>query len=201
MDDEFLHLIERRIFEHIVDSPGTVSHFEIVTISELFRKIRDLRIEGFLISFVLDFLDEVRGVVCLGSESITDLDSVCREDLRFRNLASKSVPSLRKDNLIIPKSGLRRRDDEFETATDTSILVDREEYSIHSSYFFYDLHTKAFILETLTSTFEFCLFIIVHDDPDLIGSCLCARQLEALYVSWVDRIEVSRCDSKSSHGD
>ena len=127
----------------------------------------------------------------LGSESIADLDSMSSEDLCLGDLSSKSISSLREDDLIIPSCRLRCRDDEFETATYTSILVDREEYSIHSFYFFDDLHAKFLILEALGSSFEFGLFVVIDDHPDFIGSCLRAREFETLDVSWVDRIEVS----------
>ena len=191
MDDDFFDLVERRVFEYVVDSPWTVPYFEVSPFSKLFREFGDFRIEGFFVCFILDFFDEVRRVVCLGSESITDLDSMRREDLSLWDLPSKSISSLRKDDLVILPCRLRCRDDELKASADTPIFIDREKYSIDSLHLRYDIHTEFLILETLRSTLEFGLFIIVHDDPDLIGTCLCARKFETLYVSWVDGVEIS----------
>ena len=121
------------------------------------------------------------------------------EDLCLRDLPSESISSLREDDLSVFSCRLSGRDDILETPTDTSIFIDREEYSIHSSYFLDYLHTKSLILEALRPTLEFSLFIVIHDHPDFVGSCFSSRKLEALDMSWVDRIEVSRCDGKSSH--
>lgn len=112
--DDFFHFIERIIFEDIVDTPWTVPDLEIAPFSKFFGKLSELGIEGFLIGFVLNFFDEVRGVMCLRPESITDLDSVCREDLGLWDLTSKSVSSLREDDLVIFSCGFRGRDDELE---------------------------------------------------------------------------------------
>ena len=135
----------------------------------------------------------------LRTEPISDLDSMSRENLCLRDLTGESISSLREDDLSVFSCRLRCRDDILETPTDTPIFIDREEYSIHSLYFLDYLHTKSLILETLRSTFKFSLFIIIHDDPDFVSSCFSSRKLEALDMSWVDRIEVSRCDSKCGH--
>ena len=37
LDDKLLHLIERKIFEDIVDSPWTITNFEIASFGEIFR--------------------------------------------------------------------------------------------------------------------------------------------------------------------
>lgn len=135
----------------------------------------------------------------LRAETVADLDSVGTEDLCLWDLPCKSISSLREDDLIVLSCRLRGGYDELETSADARIFIDREKYSIDSYDFFDDLHTKFLILETLRSSFEFSLLIVIYDHPDFIGTCLRARKLETFYVSWVDRIEVSRCDSESSH--
>ena len=129
--------------------------------------------------------------MCLRTESISDLDSMSREDLCLRDLPSESISSLREDDLVIFSCRFRGRDDILETPTDTPIFIDREEYSIHSYDLLDYLHTKFLILETLRSTLLLGLFIIIHDHPDFVSSCLSSRKLEAFDMSWVDRIEVS----------
>lgn len=113
------------------------------------------------------------------------------EDLSLRDFTSKSVSSLGEDDFVVFSCGFGGRDDKFETATDAGILIDREKDSVDSSYFFDNLYAKFFILKALGTALEFGLFVIVDDDPNLVGSCLRAGEFKALDVSWVDRIEIS----------
>lgn len=59
MYDDFFYLVERTIFENIVDSPWSVPDFEIVSISEFFWEFCYFLIEFFFVFFILYLLQEV----------------------------------------------------------------------------------------------------------------------------------------------
>ena len=98
IDDEFLHLIKRTILHNIVDSPWPVTYFEISAISDILGECCELGIEIHLIRLALNSLDHIRRVVCLGSESIDDTNSLLFQENCLRDLRGKPVSSLREDD-------------------------------------------------------------------------------------------------------
>lgn len=170
LDDDLFHFKEWCIFEDIVDTPRTIPDFEISSFSEILWKGLELFFEFFLISFIERFFQEVTGVMRLRTETIDDTDSLRAQEDCLWYLCSKSVSSLREDNLTILPTRLCLIDEHLETRTHTPVCIDSEKYSIDRLQCSHDFHTKFFILEALDSTFHFCLVIIIHDDPELIGS-------------------------------
>ena len=57
--DDLLYLVERAIFEDIVDSPWSVPDLEVVSISEIFWEFCYFLIEFFFIFTALYLLQEV----------------------------------------------------------------------------------------------------------------------------------------------
>jgi hypothetical protein len=98
IDDEFLHLVEWAILHHIVDSPWPIPYFEISTIRDLFGECCELGIEIDLICLALDTLDHIRRVMCLGTKSIDDTDSLAPQKNSLRNLRSESISSFCEDD-------------------------------------------------------------------------------------------------------
>jgi hypothetical protein len=135
----------------------------------------------------------------LGSEPIDDTDSLAPQEDSLWDLRSESISALGEYDLREFPTSLRLSDDHSETRTDAPILVDREEYPIDRLECFYYIGTEVLFLETFYSALEFCLLVVVDDDPELIGSGLRLRELETLDMSWMDRIGIHRCDSKSGH--
>lgn len=125
LDDELLHLIEWEIFEDIVDSPWAVPDFKIATFSETLREICDLRIEVFLIGFILHILHHITRVMGLGTQSVDDTDSLRAEKYCFRDLRSKSISSLREDDLTIFSTFFGFCYKCLQTRAYTRILIDR----------------------------------------------------------------------------
>jgi hypothetical protein len=68
-----------------------------VSFGEILWEFFEFFLEFFFISLVLELVDEIRRIVCLGTESIDDTNSFGTQEYRFRNLRSKSIPSLRED--------------------------------------------------------------------------------------------------------
>ena len=99
IDYELLHLVERTILHHIVDSPWPIPYLKISPIRDLFGECCELLIEVCLICLALNTLDHIRRVVSLGSESIDDTDSLAPQKNGLRNLRSESISSLCEDDL------------------------------------------------------------------------------------------------------
>jgi hypothetical protein len=131
VNDEFFYLIEWTIFEDIVDSPWTISYFEISAICHLFWEFCDFFIKFFFIFFVLYFFDHVTRVVCLRTKSINHVYSFMCEKLCFWDIGGESIPSLGKDDFFVFSTRFCLINKCLKTHTDTPILIYCEKYSIH----------------------------------------------------------------------
>jgi hypothetical protein len=68
-----------------------------VSFGEILWEFFEFFLEFLFISFVLELVDEIRRIMCLGTESIDDTNSLRTEEYRLRNLRSKSISSFRED--------------------------------------------------------------------------------------------------------
>jgi hypothetical protein len=68
-----------------------------VSFGEILWEFFEFFLEFLFISLVLELVDEIRRIVCLGTESINDTNSFGMQEYRLRNLRSKSISSLRED--------------------------------------------------------------------------------------------------------
>jgi hypothetical protein len=68
-----------------------------MTFGEILWEFFEFFLELFFISFVLELVDKIRRIMCLGTESIDDTNSFGTQEYCLRNLRSKSISSFRED--------------------------------------------------------------------------------------------------------
>lgn len=137
--------------------------------------------------------------MCLRTKSVDYTDSFRAKKDSLGDLRGKSISSLRKDDFGKFLTHFGFIDENFQARTYTRILIDREKYSIDRLQCLDDSKTICFILKRFYSTFELCLMVIIHYDPEFISSGFRFREFETFDMPWMKRVGIHRCDSEDSH--